>query len=225
MEDLEPTEGNSLILKYENYPIVRSLIQLVPFGIGSAIDVALMGKINNMKTERTRVFFDKILENNIALKEEQLEDKEFLHAYFATTKAYLNTQRHEKIQLFAQLFSRYCEKGIFEAIDDYEESLSILDELSYREFEILLILNEFENKNPIKEGQNYLQRALVYWENFINQIEQDIGLLREEIPGVLERINRTGLYQTFTGGFMDYTGDVGKLTPNFQRFLKELDLV
>jgi len=56
-------------------------------------------------------------------------------------------RREDKIRLFADLFSNYCQNRCFDAdADIYEEHMNILQDLSYREFQILSILARFEHE-------------------------------------------------------------------------------
>ena len=46
--------------RYEKKPVIRGLIQLIPFGIGSGFDVALITKLNNIRNDRIKEFFDEL---------------------------------------------------------------------------------------------------------------------------------------------------------------------
>ena len=66
------------ILSRYNNKIVRSLIQLVPFGIGSAIDVYIKETIEKIKDDRLKTFFDQLERGEINLNDENIKsDKEF----------------------------------------------------------------------------------------------------------------------------------------------------
>ena len=210
--------------RYVNNPTIRILLQLIPHGIGSAIDVAFTTKINNLREARFRAFFDELSNQNTILTKEMIANSDFLHAYYSTLKAALNTRRKEKIRLFARLFSNYYNDECFENPDDYEEALSIIDDLSYREFQILLIINKHEKSNPKKEDQNTLQRIIAYWNDLLKDIEVITGIPNNEINSNLTRLNRTGLYQTLTPVYWDYEGDVGHLTKYFEKFIKVLNI-
>ena len=86
----------------------------------------------------------------------------------------------------------------------------------------MLILNKFEKTIPIEEGKNALMRATAFWDTFLAEVQRETGIPVAEIPGMLARLNRTGLYQTFIGTFLGYSGDIGYLTPNFGKFLDAL---
>lgn len=128
---------------YEGSPIVRALVQVVmapiPYGIGSAIGAALTSAIENMREERLRTFFDELAKGTRHLTEELIQEEDFLHAYFSTLKAAMNTRRREKIRLFARMLSNASQERRLGS-DIFEEFLGILDDLSVRELQILLIL-------------------------------------------------------------------------------------
>ena len=210
-----------LAKRYEKNPVVRALVQLIPFGVGGAADVALTTIIDNIREDRARTFFDELAARDFPLIEKEIQSEDFLHAYFATCKAALNTRRREKIRLFAQLLNSYAFKVT--EFEEFEEHLSILDGLSYREFRILVTLKKYEEANPPKpEGENELQRADRFWDDFLSDCEAKLKIPNDEINGVLNRLNRTGLYQTIVGTYLNYTGDRGRLTSNFYRFIEQL---
>lgn len=219
-----PSQLEEFAKRYENLSLVRTLLQLTPCGIGSAIDTALVTVLNRVNDERIRAFFDELAKGKIALTQEQIANEDFLHAYFATARAALHTRRREKIKLFGRLFTHYCQGAGFSTTDTYEEILAVLDDLTLRELQVLLLLRDFESNNPILPGQNALQRATQFWASFLQRVEVEIGISKVEIPGYLERLNRTGLYQTFVGTAWDYTGDKGYTTPNFEGFLQFLGI-
>ena len=70
--------NDKLIALYDNH-VVRALIQLVPFGIGSAIDVAASRTIDGMRLRRAQAFFDELSAGTIALTDDLIESEDFLH--------------------------------------------------------------------------------------------------------------------------------------------------
>ena len=216
-----------LCAPYDKRPVIRALIQLIPYGIGSAIDTAVVTSIINIREERFRTFFDELARGEIELSEDQISKENFLHAFFSTTRAALNTRRREKIQLFGKLFLQYCKASNFEdleSLDSYEEFLKILDDLSYQEFCILHILQSYETAESTDPAPpNKLMKADSFWEKFLEKIEQKLNISHDEVPGMLARLNRTGFYATITGGYLSYEGDRGNLTVNYYSFLKFLE--
>jgi hypothetical protein len=213
--NIQPIE--TLVKRYERSPIIRALVQLIPLSIGSAVDTALLTHIQNLRAERARIFFDELERGAVSLQPELLQNNEFLHCYFATVSAALRTHRDEKIQAFARLLRSATIDGKLKIIDEYEEFLGILDDMSFREVALLSMLDHWELKHPYQLDENDLQRANRFWEGFIQQAENDLSILPDEMDAVLFRLGRTGCYELFTGSFFDDTGGKGKTTPLFQR--------
>ena len=217
MSKLQP-----LLEKYEKNRVIRGLIQLVPFGIGGAIDVVLTKTVESIKEERAVAFFDELAKGDVVVDERLLESEDFLHAYFATAKYALNCRRREKISMFARLLkSSLTEKDISD-IDEYEDFLKILDELSYRELLALRILDEYSS-TPRTEKQNDLQWTNQFWDEFELRLAKELSIPEDQVSDFMNRIARTGCYEMFAGGYLDYTGGKGKLTPTYNRLKKFIE--
>lgn len=218
MEDAMKSAMLKLADSYVKNPLIRALVQLLPYG--SAFDVGLSTTLANIRADRARTFFDELEQTGLSLTEEQIKSEDFLHAYFATCKATLNTRRREKIKLFARLLHNYAANPT--EFEEFEGNLSVLDDLSYREFQVLVILKQYEETNPHRQDDNELKRARRFWDDFLDTCAIKLKIPIEEINGMLTRLNRTGLYQTLVGAYLDYEGDIGRLTPNFYKFVQKL---
>ena len=172
---------------------------------------------------RADIFRTELVALNIDPSEERLLQKEYVEGLVATARHVQETVNEGKIRDFAAMFATYCEGGHFRSVDHFEEYLSILDELSAREFQVLLILHKYERANPL-DGRNPLQRAVSVWGSFEADVRQNVGIEPEQLPAILTRIQRTGLYETITGNFFDYTGGKGCLTPLFLDFISTLKI-
>jgi len=217
MDDPAKSKIFKLAERYEKSPAIRALVQLIPSWIGSAFDVVLTITIANIREDRARAFFDELGKRDFPLTEEEIKSEDFLHAFFATSKAALNTRRREKTRLFAQLLCSYAFKPT--EIEEFEEHLSVLDDLSYREFQILLALKHYEEADPQDKVKNAHERADLFWKDFQSECATKLGIPTDELNGILTRLTRTGLYQVIT---FHYRGDRGRLTPNFYRFIEKL---
>ena len=173
----QPSTVKKLVQRYEKNPVLRGLAQLISLwslGIGSAIDAALLTKLQNIREERVRTFFDELAAGKVELNPELLESEDFLHCFFATVRAALNSKRREKIKMFARLLKSSILRNTFSNTDEYEECLGILDELYYRELLILFTLDKYESQYPKKEYQeNDLQRATRFWKEFVAGLEKN----------------------------------------------------
>lgn len=207
----------ALLARYEHLPIIRGLVQLVPLGIGSAVDTALLGYYQAYQTDRLREFFDELGTGVVPLTPELIESNDFLHCYFATLGAVVRSRRQEKVRYLARLLkSALVSQGV-SSIDEYEELLSIINELSYRELGILSLLARFERATPRQQGENELQRAGRFWPTLAVEAEKLFGVSGAMLQAILVRLQRSGCYEEFTGAYLNYGGGRGRLTPLYFR--------
>jgi hypothetical protein len=213
----------SLLERYSRSTTIRALIQLIPFSAGGAVDVFLMGRLDAIRAERAKAFFDELSKSDAILTPEAIDSEDFLHRYFTTVKCALNTRRREKIKAFARLLKASLgDDGTCADADVYEDFLSILDGLSYREIRALALLEQYY-KTPRDAGQNDLQWTNIFWEEFVVVAGKELGLQADVVVDFMNRISRTGCYEMFTGSYMDYTGGKGRLTPTYFRLKKMIN--
>jgi len=206
--------------RYQDSPTIRALLNLIP-GWGMA-DTFLETRANEIKEERIRTFFDELAQGKHELSDELTQSEDFLHCFFITTRAALNTRRREKIRIFARLLNATQAPENEGNIDEYDEYVNILDNMSYREIRVLTILDKYESQYPVVAGnEQKLDEIIPFWEQFEQELIRILNLPPEEVDSVLIRLVRTGCYEIFTGRFFDYTGGKGRLTPLYKR-LKRL---
>ena len=221
---------------YASNPVVRSIIQiplaLDPSGLASASDVAIMSAIENMRHKRHRAFYDELAMGTHLLSADVIQSEDFIHDYLCSLRAAVNTRRQEKVRLCARLLLGAIRTGQVGS-DKFEEFLAILDDLSLREFSILLILQQFLKDNPVQMldrpdaesvFENDLQRANRFWLQFEQAVSEQLRVESAEFHAVLNRLNRTGLYESIAGTYLDYKGGRGLLTPLFDEFTDWLQI-
>ena len=209
---------DNLVRRYEGNPVIRGLVQLFPYG--SAIEGALLTTIQNIRHDRLKTFFDELAGGNIEITPELIESEDFLHAYYATVKATLNTRRREKIKMFANLLKTSFHLGLLQDIDEYEEFLRLLDEMSFRELSVLLKLYKYENRRTEPALESDRERADSYWDDFVAELVQELGIKDNEVSYYLQRLERTGCYEKFEAPWGNDKKS-GHLTTTFYR-LKEM---
>ena len=203
-----------LLERYSDSRTTRSLVQLVPFA--GVVDTFLTATWDQIRKRRAKEFFDKLDSGAILLSEDIVDSEEFLHCFFITTRAALSNRRKEKIELFASLLLSAFDRNGPRNIDDFEELLAILDDITYREWSALVILDRYSDA-PREDSQNDLQWSLTFWATFVAEVVAKLEVPSSEFTSFMNRISRTGLYDQFVGGFMDYSGGIGMLTPRFHR--------
>jgi len=207
-----------LAAQYGKKPVIRSLLQLIP-GWGTA-DTLLQHRADEIRTDRMRTFFDELADGRQELTDDLVQSEDFLHCYFCTLRAVLNTRQRDKIRLLAKLLDSSIAPDMHHTTDEYEELLAVLENITLREFGVLCDLRIHELRNPKTGAENELQNAWRYWDRFKEESLQKFGIPEESFNAFMAKLERTGLYLRITGGFMDYTGDVGKTTLLLGRLLQ-----
>ena len=202
MENFQNMLLTTLEEKYSNNVYLKGLIQVLSIGgfpVGSVIDSSLSTFLNTQKVKRLKVFFDKLNDGEIILEQTDIENNDFLHAYFSTVNYVVRTRTDEKVERFAQILKSLFSKEI--DIDKFEDYNSILNELSEREFYILSKKLDYERRFPNnpESGLNEYQSLLLYWENFKHEIISHLNISDGEFNAILLRIQRTGCYSKFNG--------------------------
>ncbi|MGE8205855.1 hypothetical protein ACQKP0_14965 [Heyndrickxia sp. NPDC080065] len=213
----------TIIENYENRAIIRTLIQLIPYG--GVMDTYLTTTFNNILIERSRNFFDELNSGNFILTEEIIDSEDFLHSYFSTYKAAIYTRQKSKIRFFARLLINGVILNDLSIINEYEDYLKILEDLTYREIYILYTLYKFENKycsDILGADRAYIKQmnSNKYWNDFITKITKDLNIEVDEIFGLIHRLSRTGCYREFSGFSFSQNDGSGYTTHVFDKLVK-----
>lgn len=199
---------------YEENPIVQALIQLavapVPYGIASALEAALSAKIEEIRSNRLRTFFDELANGEVPLTEELVQSEDFLHAYFSTLKASVNERNSHKIRLFAKLLLGGISKGSIGS-DQFEEYLHALEDMTLRHVCVLWRLHRFEELYPVTP-QVTGTRFEEYWDDFTRDATSSCGLPQNELKFILLQLVGFGFYEKYDRSIQ------GKLTPSVKEF-------
>ncbi len=206
----------SLVERYERHPVIRTLVRLIPYA--SAAEAAVLTVVANIRRDRAQAFFDELASANAIDNPELLKSEDFVHCFFSTARFALNTRRREKIRMFARLLKRLgLPDGGLSDVDEYEEFLGILDELSYRELRALDTFDTFCETHAV-DGQNEMEQIMGFWDAFCRSLSAELEIPHDEVPDFMSRIGRTGCLQEHVG--WNATTGMGKLTPTYRR-LKE----
>lgn len=206
------------------------------------IDGAEIGLSTNFITSPFIMVADKLrkqrqerLLNELARGEKLLTDKvirshEFVSAFMIIHHVVLRTRHEEKIKYFARLLLSGIENKKLDT-DEFEEFVSILDDLSYREIEILQLLHHFEKNtpadlvdrgNPELKLENSVQIAMRFWDQFEDAISNRLGINSEVLISLMVRLQRTGLYRMLHGHWGDKNKH-GETTALFENFISWIE--
>jgi len=222
-KDLRPSTFESLVERYKHSPHLRAL---VAFSVGyappcGALESVVLTSFERIRSERQRELFDALDQGGIELTDELIEQEEFIHAFLATARAADRTRQRQKIRLFAQLLRALASRKDGLDVDEHEELLQVLEELSPREFASLVLLRQHEQAVARNSGETTPQWIYRFWEDTKDDLEQKLGIPSAELEGFLARLSRTGFYRREIG-FLGEANEIGCTTPSFARFLSML---
>lgn len=212
-----PNMIGQLSVQYSNRPVIRALLNIVP--LWSSADTLLQKRADEIRADRLKTFFEELAQGKHELTDELIQTESFLHSYFCTLRAALNSRQREKIRHFARLLNSSFDPTLRVTSDEHEDLLSILEEITLREFAILNDLRNRELEHPKREGDNDLQHARRYWDDFKAATIQTYSVPAESFNAFMARLERTGLYLRITGMYLDYIGDVGTTSPLLARLV------
>jgi hypothetical protein len=213
--------GDELVLRKAGSPLVAILSELIPY-VGGATHATIASYHDQLIRKRRKQFIEKIALGDIRIDDAKLRQDDFIESVLALDDAITRNARREKVALFANLLYSYIELNREVAHEEFRELLAILDVLSERELCVLASLARARArwKRLNSEQENVTKIAgSDLWDEFLREVKDRCGLTDSELlAGVLAALNRTGLYVTTTGAFLDYSGDQGRLTPLYDRF-------
>ncbi|MBY0380085.1 MAG: hypothetical protein K2P99_06785 [Burkholderiales bacterium] len=160
----------------------------------------------------------------------------------ATYKMYLamlKVREKEKVAVFANLYYAYL-ITIDNAIEGrqkynynwkYDLFLSIIDNLTFIEYDILLILYKHQSNTERKsqtfseriDYDNDLQYSSSFWEAFIMDVNTKYGFEESQVKSLLSKATMTGFYLPITGNYLGYTGGKGLVSSLFKDFINFID--
>lgn len=174
---------------YNKNGVLRLLIKLIPYG--SIVDSKLASFYTKEKERRLKVFYDELAAGTISLTEDQITTDDFLHKYYITVKAVLETRRNEKIIYFAKLLKNSFHEFVITETDSYEDFLKALDDLTYQEIFVLNKIREAEKKHSV-EGRNPIMANRAFYREFKKELALILSISEDEVLSIYIRLGRTG---------------------------------
>ncbi|MBS2099135.1 hypothetical protein [Carboxylicivirga linearis] len=197
---------------------IQGLIQLVSVGgipFGPAISASVVTAYNNYLSQKMRIFFKELNSGDIILNEDVIYNNDFLHAYFSTLNYVVNTRTDKRIIHFAKLLKSLYSHDL--SIENHEEYSKILDEITDREFAMLVIKKEFEHSYGIMDNdKNEAQMTQSYWDVYVKSLFHHIDIHPDDVDSLHSRVQRTGCYLKFNGFFEDSPNQHGNTTAIFK---------
>lgn len=199
----------------------RELDLFTSWAIGSGIDAIVAAGARKLQLKRLHKLLDELEELGVQVTEEQVKSDDTMHVLLRTIDVATCAARGEKTRLLARMLGEYLEQGVIKTVDEYEEMLSLVDDLSWRELHVIVILRQEEVKLERVGAESPWRTE--DWNRFIARVEDETGVSVDHLPGFLTRLSRTGLCKPVTGAYVSYVGGHYVTTPNLDSFMEMLE--
>ena len=179
------SENRSLLEKYSDMTGLRAMLQLIPFGIGSALDSYAGNKSNQIKYNRIKLLLETFSEGVSKLDEEILnkdyiESDEFFILFSKVIGSCEIEKNKEKIEFFKNLLvNTIVTKNI--DVDFTHTMTDILKDISYSECLILFEIYRLNNKTKSYQSFSSIDNDLSPY--FVTQLRNK-GLIDNENQGL-----------------------------------------
>ncbi len=206
--------ANEKALDVAGNPSTRAIVNLIPW-LGSYFNDVLGEAKSRLAKERAGAFFGNLNRYGRIPTEQELHDNDLAHAVLETMRAATNAHNADKIQRLALLLSNYERVILQSGMSAYEEMLGILNDMTDREFQVLLRLRKHEEDDSPDRMRTMAAMPYSYWSPFQRDAEA-MGIPPDELQGYLQRIARTGCVYMISNSA---TGQMARTTPIFRRLV------
>lgn len=225
----QPSGIDDVISRNTGNAAVRAVMQAftlqvgpVPVPVGALLDNLMSGRRDRLRERNLSAFIEEIGKRHSTITPERLDnDNGLVYAIVTTVDAASRVRRIEKARLFGVMLANYDAINVGSDADEYEQMQHVLDDISLREYQALLILRALENRHPYTDGLNVAQHTGQFWNEYTHRLVQK-GISKEELLGFFGRLARTGLFETYAGRFLDVGGGEGQTSVMFDKFLAAL---
>ena len=168
---------------------LESTIGLIPW-FGDFINKEIEIKFEEFQNEKQRVFIDVILQNKEFVTPDMVQDVEFVTNFARALEMIKRLSSNEKVVYFGNLICNgYFKRGKKIQVDVFDEYVSILNEMSYREIEYL---TKFAEYATLESNRTVQGKALEDYYTAMYERYKDINPVF-----VLKRLERTGFIKEF----------------------------
>jgi len=166
-------------------------------GIGlAAADAAATTVIGRLLERRSAAFWRSLASHD--LDAGLLESEDFVHQLLITYRVALQAHRAEKIKLLADLLGGAARTEDPGPVDEYEEFLATIASMSYREFQIVALLETFEKDHVGGYDTIRWHENAKSWTRFQLLCDTKLEVEAGEVNAIMTRLERTGLVQNTT---------------------------
>ncbi len=193
--------------------VITGIASAVPL-VGGLLSESIHITVNKFQQKKRSDFLDRVLADEAIITSEMVNNIEFIINFAKTLESVNRLAENDKIVYFANLIK----KGYFTAEpiinDEFQEYLSLLNELSFRELYILFNYVNFTKEKQIKNIGDSEELKSLY-----SMIKQKFDISDSEIMCILERLQNKQLC-VYSYGFE--TGKYWCTTSYYDKFEKRV---
>lgn len=178
---------------------VKSLLDKIPV-IGALIDETTGYALQRFQDKKREEFIDVILSNSEMITSDKVNDVEFLINFAKTVEAVDRLATNDKVKYFANLLKNGYLKDKKLLVDEYDEYMNALSNLSYRQIEILIELYQFEIEISPLIIEN---KTVEHWGIFKAKMQKKYSLTESEFTGLLTNASKTGFNKQTNSAYFD----------------------
>lgn len=206
-----------------NNPMVQFIISNIP--CISTISTIVDGSIQYLIDERQKKKMEELLETvflDSSITLDDLYDVDHIMEFAKVMDVVNHLIRNDKVKYFGKLLKSTIHSGN-KNIDEFEELLNKLNELSLREIDLLFLLAETEKNHIIKDSNN--NDTIDYtksWKDFVEKVKDEYDMNETEIDSSMLGIMRTGFCMSDWNFSFSKAGLVMYTTPSYKILLDKI---
>lgn len=200
-------------------PYLKAFCQSNP--VTAALAAFISSSIEEELERKSKILFEELSAGRLSINKASLSQNDLLWKLEIACRAIHRTKREEKIKIFAHLILGAEEKGAVRDSDEFEYYFTIVDELNYRELELLKVLDRYYQE--LREKDFFSDKELHNevsnnWPAFLNEAAEKLSIGEFEVGNMLQRLASKGCYEPLRG----YGSPIGgHLTHTYDR-IKEI---
>jgi len=184
--------------------------------------VSAKGAYDGYQQKRTALFVEDVFRNAKNVTIHDVHKNDILHNFYLTLDCIQKVRKQEQLKHFAEMLQTYLQDDRLQlpAYDDkvhnnYELILNMLANLSYIEFELLIMLYKFEK--PYHDAGTKV-KSVEYWDDkFMPEVQDKFQFDFAVTYSIFQTLHAKGLFYLdgVGGGFADSDVRVGTLSNLF----------
>lgn len=222
--NLENTNSVSDI--YDN-PVVKALLGVISGDIniiGTFVENGIEKLLQKRQKEKEKALLEAVFSDGSVTLDDIGED--FIFEFAMTYNAVMHLLQNEKVVYFANLLKNTVLNPDRDC-NTFQESIERLCSLSYREIELLLLLNkcqeEYYKCNPeMLDDSNYIESTKSIWNKFMKSAAEKFGLPEEVVESMFSSIERTGFCNAVNILYPGATGKCYRTSLYFRDFCYDI---